>query len=282
MNYLFLVLPVVIYDNNEAELVCLKTSKSYAKATDFTDFLKFISKEFEWIKDENYYLYYDQKRLKDLYNDCKKEVDKLRPSPILLLKTIENLNPIDKDIQPIKVNGVGLSYGVVCYYVNHSNDGSCVLVDLGYLLNISHTPLFDNRNEIVNCNVIRCNRNELINWFAKNRNPARQLDTRYLKHGKQEKHIDGERISPCSYEEEDCVKMLAWAVGSKKKKRKYFVDREKNRLVVFMDEGLKMPTFHCYDVDDDNKEKEKMKNECDDKVLMSKIELISNHIRIKR
>ena len=53
------------------------------------------------------------------------------------------------------------------------------------------------------------------------------------------------------------------AVGSPGCKRKYYKDFDKGRLIVFCNENLQTPTFHCYDVEiDDPIENSKLMKEC--------------------
>lgn len=259
MNNLYLVLPIVGNDSQDEERCCLKTLDASALKNVFVNLLKCLLKAFEWVKDEDFNLYYDNVRLKDLYNKC--EANGYRPGPLPLLGELPQLTKMPEPKHAINMNSKLIPCGIVCSYVNNMDENSVMVNHDGLACDVRQLNIKDASGKKVDCVVIKCEREEIYKWFAVNRCPMRQLDTNYSKHTGRQKSQKGNPVSTCSYEVEDARNILHWAVGSKN--RKYFRDNDRKRLVIFMDENLNPPTFHYFDVDiNDSDEIEKMQKEC--------------------
>ena len=264
MNNLYLVLPIVDDVFSDEESCCLKTLDSSAAGDYFVDLIRCLYKVLAWgQKYEEFNVYRDRARFKELY---KQSEDKgQRPVILPLLTELPELKDMPDSMHVIKINNVTLQKGILCSYINNANSNTDVMIDHGGLLcDLRQLNINNASGKKVDCIVIKCERAEIYKWFVDNRNPPRKYDPEYDKHNGHV-HIakGGEPVSKCTYNVSDCQNMLKRAIGSNAHKRKYFMDCDRNRLILFMDEGFNPPTFHCFDVDiDDPEEIAKMQKDC--------------------
>ena len=261
-NQLFLVLPIVDGHEADDERLYLNSIDGSTPSAFLEDLLKHLVNAFSWVSGEAYDLYYDHQRFLELYKKSLIGKSGQRPSPLQLLGSLSHLTRIPKEMPPIYINDVAFSHGIVCCFVNTERAGS-VIVDQNALLNPQHLQVKDNKGNPKVLHVVNSNREEIFKWFVNNRLPLRKLDPDYAKHSKQTKLVNGKVVSACTYSEAEYREMLPWAVGSKNHRRKYVLDSDRKRLVVFMDENLSIPTFHYFDVEmDDVEENGKMQKDC--------------------
>ena len=266
-NYLFLALPIAKEDDYDDELVYLKAIEVSNPPTEFEKLLKRLINSFEWAKVEQLILFYDQKRFSDIYKRCNKEYLSQNPSPVQLLSFLTQFTPIPSEMPQVHVNDVPFTYGIICGYINMNNNRGA-LVDCDALRDRHHLRATDSEGNCVTINVINCKREDIFIWFVSNRQPTRQIDPNYKKHGNKAKIVNNVVISGRSYSDDEYLDMLQWAVGEGGNRRKYFIDVKKDRLVIFWNENLKNPTFHYYDVDIHNKDEySKMLKECSKSVV---------------
>lgn len=259
-NKLFLVLPIADANAMVEERAYLKVLNAATEPQEFEGVLRRVVTAFSWVKGEEYVLYYDQVKLRDLYKKCPLEVQNQRPSPVQLLSDLCHMTKIPDNMPRITANHVPFESGVLCGYVNLGGEA---LVDHGGLLDKNHIETQDEKGNSVKFVIIDCTREDVFRWFVENRHPKRAIDPNYLKHGKKEKGEDKEVISARSYSDEEYRSMLQWAVGEPGRRKKYYMDSEKRRLVIFWNENLLVPTYHYYDVDiDDAFEKAKLLKDC--------------------
>lgn len=270
---MFLVLPIANDRAMDEECAYLKTISEGASQGEFEAILKRTVAAFGWASGEEYVLYYDPRRFKDLYKKCSNEVRTQIPSPLQLLNNLCRLTALPEEMPEVFVNHVPLNHGILCGFVNLSGE---TLVDNDAMLRRIHHKVMDQNGKIVPLVIIGCAREEVYKWFVYNRRPEWRIDPNYLKHSSHQKGAGKEVISPCSYTDEEYMSMLPWAVGSPGSRRKYYMDRKRGRLVIFWNENLAIPTFHYYDVAiDDPGENAKMQKECR-RDIIEQIKTVSN------
>ncbi len=261
-NRLFLVLPLLDDNGEDAERVYLNVIDGSDPSRYFEELLKRLVNAFSWLSGETYELYYDHQRFLDLYKKSRIGASGQRPSPLQLLGSLGNLTKTPEKMPSICINNVSFSHGIVCCFVNTERKGS-VLVDQEALLNAKHMQVEDSEGNQIAFDVVNCKREDIFKWFVYNRRPSRTLDPDYAKHSKQTKLVNGKTVSACTYSEAEYREMLPWAVGSKNHRRKYVLDDKRKRLIIFMDENLSVPTYHYFDVEmDDAEENAKMQKDC--------------------
>lgn len=272
-NQLFLVLPIANDKAMDEECAYLKTISEDASQDEFEAVLKRAVAAFGWARGEEYVLYYDPVRFKDLYKRCSIDVQKQNPSQLQLLNSLCKFTALPPKLSEVRVDYVSLNHGIICGYVDLSGD---VLVDHDAMLRREHLNVIDQDGKVVPLVIIGCNREEVFKWFVHNRRPERKIDPNYQKHSSHQKGEGKEVISPCTYSDEEYMSMLPWAVGGPGCRRKYYMDRKKGRLVIFWNENLEIPTYHYYDVPiDDPSENAKMLRECG-RDIIEQIKMVSN------
>ena len=255
-NKLFLVLPIANNNALDEERVYLKVLSAASEPKEFEGILKRVVAAFRWVEGEEYVLYYDHSRFRDLYKKCSPEVQMQRPSPVQLLSILSQMTKVPDKMPDVRVNHVPLKQGILYGFVNLEGEA---LIDHDALENREYIKVEDVKGSPVNLVVVNCKREDVFQWFVKNRNPVRVIDVNYAKHGAKEKGAGKEVISARSYSDEEYQAMLPWAIGAVGCRKKYFMDLNKGRLVIFWNENLEIPTYHYYDVDiDDASENAKM------------------------
>lgn len=253
-------MPIANGNMMDEECVCLQLLDENIKQDVFEEIIKRTVSAFDWVKGEDFVLYYDHKRFQDLYSKCSAQMQQQRPTPLQLLGSHCQLTKLPNSMPEMKVNHMSFTHGILCGYVNMDGE---VLVDEAALRNRSQLDVEDTQGKKVSLVFLDCKREEIFKWFVANRHSKRKFDPDYEKHGTQQKGVGKDVVSPCSYPDEECEAMLPWAVGSPGCKRKYYKDFDKGRLIVFCNENLQTPTFHCYDVEiDDPIENSKLMKEC--------------------
>lgn len=245
-NKLFLVLPIANDNALDEEQAYLKVLSAATEPKEFEGLLKRVVAAFSWVKGEEYVLYYDHARFRDLFKKCSPDVQKQRPSPVQLLSILSQMTKIPDKMPPISANHIPFENGILYGYVNLGGEA---LVDHEALVNRDHIEAEDVKGDSVRLVIIDCTREDIFQWFVKNRHPERVIDLNYAKHGVKEKGEDKEVISARTYTDEEYQTMLPWAVGAPGCRKKYFMDIKKGRLVIFWNENLQVPTYHYYDVD---------------------------------
>lgn len=190
----------------------------------------------------------------------------------------EDMKRIDslEAMQPIKTDGVEQTGGILCAYANYGQKGSDALLDSDIFLHPQTLNVRNSQGEEVSLEIVACNPGELYKWLAQHRNPKRLLTENYEKHTKNEKDVDGKRVSALTYSREEAEELLQWAVGEKSHNRRYFMDMKRKRLLIFWNQKEANPTFHAYDVDiDDAEETQKMWKECG-REIVNRIKTVSN------
>ena len=259
-NQLYLVLPIASDNALDEEQVYLKVLDASASSEEFENILKRVVAAFSWVEDEEYVLYYDHGRFRDLYNKCSLEVQNQRPSPVQLLSILKQMIRIPDQMFVIKVNHVSFDKGIICGYINQNGEG---LVDDNALSDGKYIKIENQNGHLVKIVILDCRREDIFQWFVKNRASVRMIDSNYAKHGLMVKGESKEAISARTYTDSEYQDMLPWAVGGNGCRRKYYMDKERGRLVIFWNENLSTPTYHYYDVDiDDPQENAKMWQEC--------------------
>lgn len=249
-NKLFLALPSTNGKNAlDEEHAYLKVLGENTKSQEFERILTSVAAAFNWVEGEEFVLYYDHDRFQELFENCSPEVQKQRPSPVQLLSILSQMTKIPDKMPEITANHICFIKGILYGYVNLMGEA---LVDHDALVDRDHIELKDEKGDSVKLAFIDCQRERLFQWFVKNRTPQRLIDPNYAKHGILEKREGKEMISARSYTNEEYQDMLTWAIGAPGSRKKYFMDLEKGRLVIFWNENLKVPTFHFYDVDINN------------------------------
>lgn len=93
----------------------------------------------------------------------------------------------------------------------------------------------------------------MYDWFVVNREPQRVLDLNYRKHGLFAKEGHRGVISPLTYDYDDASVFLQKAVcGKGENKRLVFWLKKEHKILIFFNENLSSnPTYHAYEVADD-------------------------------
>ncbi len=267
MNNLYLVLPIIDNNSPDEESCCLKTLNSSEAAEYFEDLIKNLHKAFKWVgRFETFKLFHDHAFIE---LQKKNEAKGQRPEILPLMTELPQLEDMPKATHGVKIyNNVQLQKGIVCSYVNNANKSFDAMIDHnGLLCDVQQLNIKDALKQDVKCVVVQCDCDELFKWFVDHRDPARQFHPNPKHNGKQ-KTQKGSPVSTCHYKATACRNMLKWAIGIDSHSRKYFLDYDNRRLVIFMDENLPSPTFHCFDVDiNDEDENAKMKKDCGKDIL---------------
>ena len=265
MNNFFVAIPFVNEPEDDLESIYLNalSEKPY-------DFLMKLIKEFKIIKGDGAQIWFDQEKLKALFNEIKQnEAEKNRKPDIKeLWNKFNDWNAIDISYEAQTIKGVNLDRGILCAYI-HQNDSNASLVsdDIEYK-SLQIDPLF----------IIPCDSKEIYKWLALHRDSKRVWDEQYAKHSREVKQGTRGAISSMSYTDEEYEEMLAWATGASGCNRKYYLDNEKSRLVIFWDENTDNK-FHGYDVAADDADENAKLLKQGKKELLQKIELISGIVR---
>lgn len=262
MNNFFVAIPFVNEPDDDLESIYLNalSEKPY-------DFLMKLIKEFKIIKGDGAQIWFDQEKLKALFNEIKQdEAEKNRkPDVKELWNKFNDWNAIDISYDVQKIKGVELDKGILCAYIHQKDSNASLVSDDIENKSLQIEPLF----------IIPCDSKEIYRWLALHRDSKRVWDKEYAKHSGEVKQGTRGTISSMSYTDDEYEDMLAWATGVNGCNRKYYLDKEKSRLVIFWDENTDNK-FHGYDVaDDDTVEKAKLLNQ-GKKELLQKIKIISN------
>jgi len=263
MNNLFVAIPFVneTYMSSDLESVYLDiiNESSYG-------FLKKIIKEFKIVKGENAQIWYDKTKLEAIFDDImKNDFEKNYKPHIKELWTYFNdWNSIEAQYDTKTINSVDLKSGILCAYICNNNSNDAVVSD-----NIKKAS-----NQSVPLVIIPCKHNEIYKWLSKHRDPKREWDKEYRKHGKLVKQGLRGTISSMSYNNSEYEEMLAWATGTTKSKCKYYIDKEKSRLVIFCEENTENK-FHGYDVPENDKQENAKLLKRGKKELLEKIKIIA-------
>lgn len=155
----------------------------------------------------------------------------------------------------ILVNKVKISDSLANAYVHAPFKDSVVLADCDALcVSKDALDIADENGTKLNVDVINFKDKDLYRWFVIHRNPVRTYDSNYKKHGKQDQWSKkGVLISKMTYKASEAQVFLHKAVGAKgDKKNLFFLDKSRNTILVFWDEGLTLPKYHGYEVPYDN------------------------------
>ena len=97
---------------------------------------------------------------------------------------------------------------------------------------------------------MECKAAEIYLWLVDHRFPTRKLDSNYKKHTENERlGKKGVTISPISYTKTQLEFFLKRALFAGKGARElYFKDNEHDKIIVFWDENLEIPSYHAFEI----------------------------------
>lgn len=232
---------------------------------------------------------YDQNKYNDVREMAKdiNKHEKKRPSIVNRLDTAfrnfvhyEDIDFLDYSTI-IKCDNVELENTILNAYVNEQDRDSVTLIDADALsIKMPKSNIINSNGNTVRTNVLDCDDKNLYLWFVEHRNPKREIDNNYKKHSPNSRMgKKGVRISPLTYDKKQTKQFMHKAVGSPDdRKNLFYLDNEKNAILVFWDEGiLNAPTFHAYQISaDDKKEIQKIYKKGSTS-LLKKIEKVSEY-----
>lgn len=249
-NILFLLLPIA--GNNETsdpERSYLKTYEEMG-VRNVANLIADIAKELSHIDYEDFSLICDQRRIKALTVIGREEY----PRPTHLLKTfdkygLKSYQESKIPLQPLTINGQEVNDGILNAFVTKGTKHDTTLDPDTLSCDHRSLTLSDATGKVVDVAPLKCNADELYDWFVANRHPQRQYDDNYAKHGKQAKSgRKGTVNSPMPYTAEEAQTLLTRAVGTRKSDKLYVMDKSRKKLVVFSDENLaQQPTYHGHE-----------------------------------
>ena len=262
-NKVFLLLPLTDTIGTPEE-VCLKVISKWPEQ--LVGELCFRISEFEKLNDHELYdKLFDQRKYNNIRNIVKAREKGLRPRPSFVTRLdkafanfVDFHNNRDLDSKtPITIEHVTLVDTVINAYINFPNKALLTLVDADALrIPLNKVSIIDGNGNDVHetLSILALDPKKLYLWFIEHREPNRDYDPNYKKHGMSEKWSKkGVKISKMSYKPTDAKILLRKAVGAKDdKKNLFFYDKNKGKMLVFWNEGLPQPTYHGYEVEYDN------------------------------
>lgn len=250
MIQLFIALPAVELDENDPEDVYLKTLDRVDEEEILQLWRKAI-KAVKMVKYEDGQIFYDNRRFSALIHAMTDDGQSPRANQLLQMMSDWNDVHLKKEpFVPCEVRGKIQHDGIVCAFLNRRNAEGDNIVDLEAIKNPPSIYVKDQYGREENISVLSCSDTKIYPHFVKYRELQRVLDPAYAKHSETEKK--GKRgivISGSSYSDEEAEMFLKWAVGEKGKRRLFFWDRKKSKLIIFFDENG--TGFHVYDVPED-------------------------------
>lgn len=285
-NKVFLLLPIIGKVANDMEQVFLKT-KEGLDLEEVTELINAVSKAFNICDHERFMKLFDQKRFNEIKSHVKTLEAKTKPKPSvtsLLGRKFGDFvdfrvlgNNIDSEVE---INHVKISSSIINTFANDDNPALCVLMDAD-ALHSKHSVMSITKADgtIINASVIDVDAKAMFNWFVENRAEKRTYDKNYKKHPLTERlGNNGVVISKMTYKPEQAQAILNKAVGAKDdSKNLFFLDKDKNAIVVFWDEGLTPPQYHGYEVSPDVKQNLQKVFQRGGTDLMHKIEAVADY-----
>lgn len=259
MNRLYLLIPAV-YESDAGEDIAYLKLLGDVDAANVVGIFKEISKSLKLIKEEDYEILFDQKHLNGLIKLIKDHKKKGKTSDempqfenlLLFLNDAYSIQNLKVGNNPIKVNGMDVSEGIVNAFVDEQSHNE--LLNKDALNNPKHPIEVELQGECHHLSPLSCDAADVYLWLVENRYPCRELDMNYKKHSENSKlGKNGVTISPISYKKEQLDDFLKKAVVAKKGMRElYFKDIKNDKIIVFWDENLETPSYHAFEISTDD------------------------------
>lgn len=272
MNRLFLLIPAVGDIEVGQDIAYLKQLGEIDN-DGVLSILRQIVKSLKLVAEEDYEVLYDEKYLKRLLCNAKREMPQME-NVLVFFNDAVSIQQRGVGNTQISINGMTVDSGLVNAFVEGGMTGE-TLVNKDALAN-GEQPIdvIKSVGERFRLSPLPCDAAEIYLWFVENRKPQRSLDPHYKKHGVKEKTgKGGTAISPLTYTELQLGEFLKRAVVAKKGLRElYFKDNAKDKIVIFWDENLESPSYHAMEVAADDAEEIQKIYKRGGRALMERIE----------
>ena len=248
MNHMFLALPIADDVVADSEMSYLRIVGGNMPQKQFRELLSNLVRAMEILGYEEHVVYYDHQRFRDLFELCvTTSEDGQWPDATMLLNFANTMMRLPDGFPTVVVNGMPQAKGIMCAYVALSTNAD-VIVDDEALIDAAHTTVVDSGGSEVPFEIVECSADALYKWFASNRKPERRYNPGYRKHTKHTKDEHGKVVSAKTYTDGEYESMLRFALGENGHNRKFFIEKKRNRLVIFWDQNEQECYFHVYDV----------------------------------
>lgn len=253
MNKLFLLLPIICKDKT-----CIHPYlKVYSpdSAEELLPFIHHLIEALSIIDHEQYEGYYDGRIFKPLYRFV---IEKLGKDAALLL--MEELNDWEDFHQGekyvpthINVNGIEVKDDLLAACTTCGTEDSFVGSSLTLATSPKATRIQDGQGKSAAFPYLECKKKAMYEWFVEHRSPQRVLDKNYKKHSIFSKEGKRGVISPLTYNYKEASAFLRRAVSGKgESKRLCLWLKEEHKILIFFNERLlQSPTYHAYEINDD-------------------------------
>lgn len=284
MNRFYLLIPAIDEEDAGQEIAYLNLIGD-VNVDDVVSIIRKMIKGMEYVEEEDVELVYDKTRLNQLFRHAKEKQE--REGNGGEMPQIENLFVFFNDavgiqglksaFMPSKVNGMLVENGIINAYLENGSKYD-ILLNKDALNRPGHPiEVEDVKGEKRQLWPLSCDAADVYLWLVENRYPKRVLDTNYAKHSENEKRgKKGAKISALTYSEHQLHNFLKRAVAARHgSKELYFKDNDNDKIVIFFDENLDIPTYHVFEIStDDTQEIQKIFQRGGSK-LMKRIEATS-------
>lgn len=256
MNTLLILFPLQT-DTDSCHPYLLKVDWDKQKQQDM---VKRIIDAIKMIDHEDFEGFYDKKQRNQFYHSVVNKAE--YPNASMILTYLKDWKEAKQpETGQVSVKEMTLTHD--CLGALNNKTG-CAIVDVEALQEKSAKALQlkGKDGKLMHVDIVECSAQSLYQWFVDNRKPQRILDENYAKHSKQVKSGPRGEISALTYSKEDTEYFLKRAVGVKGERRMCYWVKEDKKIIIFFNENLASPTFHAYEIADDNaKELQKIAND---------------------
>ncbi|KXB82543.1 hypothetical protein HMPREF3034_01547 [Prevotella sp. DNF00663] len=255
MNRLFLLFPAATEESAGADVAYLRVLGEVT-SEHIINLFSLINRSRGMITEEDVVSYYDERHLQALFSKVEENCE--MPQLENLLSTLTDVDSIQNaglKNEMLTINGIQIESGLLNSWAASSEKEFDALVDLDALNSkIRDIDARKESGEKLDVVVLPAVEEDVYKWLVDRRNPPRVLDADYEKHTQVEKiGKKGVKISAMNYPKERVEEFLKRAVPAKKGLRElYFKDIEENKIIIFFDENLSTPTYHCFEVSADD------------------------------
>lgn len=282
MNRLFLLIPAVNDEDAGQDIAYLKLLGD-VDSEQVVAILRGIVKSLNLVEEEDTDILYDAMHLKRLMSDKMNAALQEMPQKenlLLFLNDATSIQEIGIGNMTAIINGMTVDKGLVNAFLEDGTTSDALLNKDALLDSRQPIEVLADKGRRHQLNALPCDAAEVYLWLVGNRNPHRQLDPNYKKHGPNDKF--GKRrvvVSPLTYTEQQLEQFLKRAVVAKKGLRElYFKDNEKDKIVIFWDENLQAPSYHAMEIEADNLEEIQKMYKRGGRALVDRIEATSRLI----
>lgn len=258
MNRLYLLIPAIKEDDAGQDIAYLKLLGN-VNIDVVVRLLGQIIRSLRLIEGEDVKIIYDKTHLKPLIKivrtvDESKQANGEMPqieNLLLFFNDALSIQELESGKTKIRVNGMTVDEGLVNAFVESGSDADTLLNKAALNSQVHPIQIESHKGIQLQLDALECDAAEVYLWLVENRKPVRKLDRNYKKHTSHEKlGKRGVKISPISYTEQQLQNFLKRAVVANKGLRElYFKDNAQDKIIVFWDENLKVPSYHAFEIE---------------------------------